>query len=55
MRPYPYHYSRRNRSDDSIDPTLRFVLGELRSMESRLTDTIEGRYGGLEKRVAEVE
>jgi hypothetical protein len=55
MEPYPHHYSRCNKSEDSLDPMLRFVLDELKSMESCLTDTTKGHYGGLEKQGAEVE
>jgi hypothetical protein len=55
MEPYPYHYSRRNKSEDSLDSALCFILEELKSTESCLTDTIEGHYDGLEKRVTEVE
>jgi hypothetical protein len=33
MEPYPHHYVRQSRQDDSVDPNLKFVLEELQKME----------------------
>jgi hypothetical protein len=62
MEPYPYHYSRRSRPEEPADPSVRpvdpnvcLMLDELQHMESRLSDRIDGRCGGLERRVADVE
>jgi hypothetical protein len=63
MELYPHHYTRRPKpsdptdsttshpTTDHIDPTIRFVLNELQQMEACLTDRIEGRCSGLERRV----
>jgi hypothetical protein len=29
MEPYPHHYSHQPRSDDLIDPNVRFMFNEL--------------------------
>jgi hypothetical protein len=55
MEPYPLHYSRRPRAKDSVDPNFRMMLDELQRMEARLKDTIEGHYGGLDRRVDAIE
>jgi hypothetical protein len=55
MEPYQYHYSRRPKSDDPIDPHFRLMLDELQQMESRLCDKIEGRCSNLEHHVVDVE
>jgi hypothetical protein len=55
MEPFPHHYSRRPRVDEPVDSTLKVMLEELQKMESRLGDKIEGRRGGLERRVDEFE
>jgi hypothetical protein len=50
MEPFPYYYSRRNRSSkESIDSNMRLMLDELQCMEERLSDKIDGRCGGLEQ------
>jgi hypothetical protein len=51
MEPYPYHYSCRNKPEESVDPNMRILLEELQRMEARLSDKIEGRCGGFEQRV----
>jgi hypothetical protein len=55
MEPFPHHYSRRPRVGEPTDSTLKVMLEELHKMESRLGDKIEGRCGGLERRVDEFE
>jgi hypothetical protein len=41
--------------EDSIDPTVKFVFEELQKMEVRLSDYIEGRCQGIERRMADSE
>jgi hypothetical protein len=48
MEPYPHHYVRQSRQDDSVDPNLKFVLEELQKMEVYLGDRIKGCCVGLE-------
>jgi hypothetical protein len=55
MEHFPHHYSRRPRVGEPTDSTLKVMLEELQKMESRLGDKIEGRCGGLERRVDEFE
>jgi hypothetical protein len=38
-----------------MDSNFRLMLDELQQMEARLSDRIDGRCSGLERRVVEVE
>jgi hypothetical protein len=49
MEPYPFHYTRRSRVGDSVNPTVKFVF------EERLDDRIEGRRQGIDHRMADSE
>jgi hypothetical protein len=55
MEPFPHHYSRRPKPDVPMDSNFRLMLDELQQMEARLSDRIDGRCSGLERRVVEVE
>jgi hypothetical protein len=59
MEPYPQHYTQRPKEDEgTADSTLCLVLerlNKLQKMEACLGDRIEGRCGGLERRVVETE
>jgi hypothetical protein len=60
MEPYPNHYSRRPRANESVAATVvessvRVFLDELQKMESRLDDRIKDHCSELERRVAETE
>jgi hypothetical protein len=64
MEPYPLHYSRHQRSEDSssVDPFVRVMLDEmqcmgaqLEGMEVRLMEKIEVGCSTLEQRVVDVE
>jgi hypothetical protein len=55
MEPFPFHYACHVKSDDSVDPTVKFVFEELQKMEVRLGDCIEGCCHGIERRMADAE
>jgi hypothetical protein len=66
MEPFPHHYSRRQRGDDSavttvtessahVDSLVCIFLNKLQKMESCLGDRIEGHCSRLEHRVTETE
>jgi hypothetical protein len=55
MESYPLHYTRRPKSDDPVDPNFCMLLDEMQRMETRLSEKIEGRCSGLEKRVGDLE
>jgi hypothetical protein len=55
MESYPYHYTRRPKSDDPVDPNFRLMLAEMQRMEACLSERIDGRCSGLEKQVVDVE
>jgi hypothetical protein len=62
MEPYPLYYSRRQRSEEPVEPNVRMMYEEmqrmgvrLEGMEVHLGEKIEGRCIGLEQRVIEGE
>jgi hypothetical protein len=65
MELFPHHYFRRSRTDDSaaaaaessshVDPSVCIFLDELKLLESRLDDRIEGHCSRLECRAMEME
>jgi hypothetical protein len=52
MEPYPLHYSRRSRQEESADSTMKNMFENLQLMVTRLGEKIEESCGGLEGRVA---
>jgi hypothetical protein len=55
MEPYPFHYSRGLKSDESVNPNFRVMLDELQRMEARLMDMIERQCGSLDCHVLDVQ
>jgi hypothetical protein len=55
MEPYPYHYNRRPRSDDVINPNFHLMLDEMQHTEACLSERSNGHCSGLEQRVVDVE
>jgi hypothetical protein len=62
MEPFPFHYSHRNKSENpasvflgSSRPQHSNDVGWDAAQEARLSDKIEGRCGGLEQCVTDVE
>jgi hypothetical protein len=42
MESYPFHYARRPKSNDPMDPSVRLMLDELQQIEVHLDDWIDG-------------
>jgi hypothetical protein len=55
MDPYPFHYARRPKFGDLMDPSVCLMLDEHQQMEARLGDRIDGQCCSLERCVEEVE
>jgi hypothetical protein len=48
MEPYPHHFSRRPKSSDSTNSSIRTMIDELQQMVQHLSEKVQGRCDGLE-------